>query len=243
MKVIHAARFTIDENIYEQEDNIFLFDKPYQATSFDLVAKVKYAMKRKFGKKVKVGHAGTLDPLASGLMIVCTGKFTKQIDLFQSADKEYTGTIRLGATTPSFDLEKPVDAEYPTAHITPEMVRETAASFIGAQEQIPPQFSALRIDGRRAFSYARQGEEVEIKPRAITISEFEITRCELPEVDFRIVCSKGTYIRSIARDFGLALQSGGHLTALRRTRIGEFRVENAIRPTPLPSPIPPAEQP
>lgn len=234
MKIIHASRFTIDESIYQQEDNVFIFDKPYQCTSFDLVAKVKYAMKRKFGKKLKVGHAGTLDPLATGVMIVCTGKFTKQIDHFQGQEKEYTGTIRVGATTPSFDLEKPIDATFPYDHITKEQVLQAAADFIGEQEQVPPQFSAIRIAGKRAFSYARQGEDVEIKPRQITISEFEITRCELPDIDFRIVCSKGTYIRSIARDFGLSLDSGAHLAALRRTRVGDFRVENAIRPTPIP---------
>lgn len=230
MKIIHATRFTIDEAIYQQEDNVFVFDKPYQCTSFDLVAKVKYAMKRKFGKKLKVGHAGTLDPLATGVMIICTGKFTKQIDSFQDQEKEYTGTIRLGATTPSFDMEKPIDETYPYEHITEEMVRKVANDFIGEQEQVPPQFSAIRIAGKRAFSYARQGEDVEIKPRQIVISEFEITRCELPDVDFRIVCSKGTYIRSIARDFGLMLDSGAHLTALRRTRIGDFKVEDAIQP-------------
>ncbi len=230
MKVIHASRFSINEEIYQQEDNVFVFDKPYQCTSFDLVAKVKYAMKRKFGKKLKVGHAGTLDPLATGVMIICTGRYTKQIDSFQAEEKEYTGTFRLGATTPSYDLEKPVDATFPFEHITEEMVLATAARFVGEQEQVPPQFSAVRIAGKRAFSYARQGEDVEIKPRQITISEFEITRCELPEVDFRIVCSKGTYIRSIARDFGASLESGAHLTALRRTRVGQFRVEDAIQP-------------
>ena len=235
MKIIHSARFTIDENIYQQEDNVLVFDKPYQCTSFDLVSKVKWGMKHRFGKKVKVGHAGTLDPLATGVMIICTGKCTKQIEQFQSREKEYTGTIRLGETTPSYDMEKEVDGRYPTEHITEEMVRAAAASFIGEQQQVPPQFSAIRIAGRRAFSYARQGEDVEITPRTITISEFEITRCELPDVDFRIVCSKGTYIRSIARDFGLALESGAHLSALRRTRVGDFRVEDAITPTLLPT--------
>ena len=234
MKVIHASRFSIDEKIYQQEDNVFVFDKPYQCTSFDLVAKVKYAMKRKFGKKLKVGHAGTLDPLATGVMIICTGKYTKQIDHFQGQEKEYTGTIRLGATTPSFDLEKPIDATFPFEHITEKQIAETANSFIGEQEQIPPQFSAVRIAGKRAFSYAREGEDVEIKPRTITISEFEITRCELPDIDFRIVCSKGTYIRSIARDFGAKLNSGAHLTALCRTRVGDFCVENAIKTSPIP---------
>lgn len=233
MKVIHSARFAIDENIYQQEDNVFVFDKPYKCTSFDLVAKVKWAMKHKFGKKLKVGHAGTLDPLATGVMIVCTGRYTKQIEQFQAREKEYTGTFTLGATTPSFDMEKPVDETFPTEHITEEMVRRAAAEFIGDQEQVPPQFSAIRIAGRRAFSYARQGEDVEITPRQINIAEFEITRCELPEVDFRIVCSKGTYIRSIARDFGLALDSGAYLSALRRTRVGDFRVEDAIIPTPI----------
>ena len=235
MKIIHSARFTIDENIYQQEDNVLVFDKPYQCTSFDLVSKVKWGMKHRFGKKVKVGHAGTLDPLATGVMIICTGKCTKQIEQFQSREKEYTGTIRLGETTPSYDMEKEVDGHYPTEHITEEMVRAAASSFIGEQQQVPPQFSAIRIAGRRAFSYARQGEDVEITPRTITISEFEITRCELPDVDFRIICSKGTYIRSIARDFGLALESGAHLTALRRTRVGDFRVEDAITPTLLPT--------
>lgn len=235
MKIIHSARFTIDENLYQQEDNVFVFDKPYQCTSFDLVSKVKWGMKHRFGKKVKVGHAGTLDPLATGVMIVCTGKYTKQIEQFQSREKEYTGTIRLGETTPSYDMEKEVDGRFPTEHITEGMVREAAASFIGEQQQVPPQFSAIRIAGRRAFSYARQGEDVEITPRTITISEFEVTRCELPDIDFRIVCSKGTYIRSIARDFGLSLESGAHLTALRRTRVGDFLVENAITPTLLPT--------
>ena len=230
MKPIHETRFEIDEQIYQQEDNIFVFDKPYKCTSFDLVAKVKYAMKHKFGKKLKVGHAGTLDPLATGVMIVCTGKCTKQIDSLQTQEKEYTGTFVLGATTPSFDMEKEVDAQFPIAHITEEMVRKTAQQFVGVQEQIPPQFSAVRIAGKRAFAYARQGQEVEILPRTITISEFEITRCELPEVDFRIVCSKGTYIRSIARDFGFSLDSGAYLSRLRRTRVGSFCVENAILP-------------
>ncbi len=228
-KQIHNSQFSIDESVFEAEDNVLVFDKPYQCTSFDLVAKVKKAIKHKFGSRIKVGHAGTLDPLASGLMIVCTGQFTKKIETYQGAEKEYTGTFLLGSTTPSFDMEKEIDAEYPTEHITTEMVRAAAAQLTGEIEQIPPQFSAVWIGGRRAFHYAREGENVELTARKIEIREFELTRIELPEVDFRIVCSKGTYIRSIARDFGLLLGSGAHLTALRRTRIGDFKVENAIQ--------------
>jgi len=180
-------------------------------------------------KKIKIGHAGTLDPLATGVMIVCVGSFTKKIEKFQNQEKEYTGTFMLGATTPSFDLEKPVDETFPIEHITEQKILEVAQSFVGAQEQIPPHFSAVKVDGKRAYLFARQGVEPEIKPKTITISEFEITRIAIPEVDFRIVCSKGTYIRSIARDFGQRLDSGAHLTALRRTRIGEFLVESAIK--------------
>jgi len=179
-------------------------------------------------KKIKIGHAGTLDPLATGVMIICVGSFTKKIEQFQNQEKEYTGTFLLGATTPSFDLEKPVDETFPIEHITEKKIIETAQSFVGEQNQIPPHFSAVKVDGKRAYLLARQGKEPEIKPKIITISEFEITRIALPEVDFRIVCSKGTYIRSIARDFGQKLESGAHLTALRRTRIGKFRVEEAI---------------
>ena len=179
-------------------------------------------------KKIKVGHAGTLDPLATGVMIICVGAFTKKIEQFQNQEKEYTGTFMLGATTPSFDLEKPVDETFPIEHITEKKIYEIANSFVGEQEQIPPHFSAVKVDGKRAYLLARQGIEPEIKPKVITISEFEITRIAIPEVDFKIVCSKGTYIRSIARDFGQRLESGAHLTALRRTRIGEFRVEEAI---------------
>ena len=213
-----------------QEGAYIYINKPYRMSSFGALAHIRYVVSKRIGvKRVKMGHAGTLDPLATGVMIICTGKYTKQIDSFQAEEKDYTGTLRLGETTPSYDMEKPVDATYPIDHITEEAVRETAARFIGEQEQVPPQFSAVRIAGKRAFSYARQGEDVEIKPRTIIISEFEITRCELPEVDFRIVCSKGTYIRSIARDFGAMLDSGAHLTALRRTRVGAFKVEDAIQ--------------
>jgi len=208
---------------------IQLIDKPYTWTSFQVVNKLKYILKNDYGlKKVKIGHAGTLDPLATGLLIICIGKATKQIETLQGGEKEYTGTFTLGATTPCFDLEKPVDATYPTDHITEEMIHSAAQSFIGETEQIPPTFSAVKINGRRAFDYARNNEEVEIKSKKIVISDFEITRIAMPEVDFRIVCSKGTYIRAIARDFGAALQSGAHLKALRRTRIGAYSVDNAM---------------
>jgi len=180
-------------------------------------------------KKVKVGHAGTLDPLATGVMIICIGSFTKKIEQYQNQEKEYTGTFMLGATTPSFDLEKPIDETFSTEHITEEKIYETAKSFVGEQEQVPPHFSAVKVDGKRAYLFARQGIEPEIKPKKITISTFEITRIAVPEVDFRIICSKGTYIRSIARDFGQKLESGAHLTALRRTRVGEHNLAKAIK--------------
>ena len=224
------ARFSLPPLDIDPEGAVLLFDKPYQCTSFYLVNKIKKDLRSRFQKKIKVGHAGTLDPLATGALIVCTGKCTKDIAGFQLQEKEYTGTIRLGATTLSFDREKPVDREYPYLHITEEqLLKEIATGFTGEIEQVPPQFSAVRIAGKRAFDYARSGEEVEIKPKNIKISEFQITRFSLPEIDFRIVCSKGTYIRSIARDLGIALQSGGYLTQLRRTRIGDFKVENALQ--------------
>ena len=227
-KMIHDARFELPELNINIEGDVLVFDKPYQCTSFDLVEKVKKYIRRKYEKKVKVGHAGTLDPLATGVMIICVGSFTKKIEQYQAQEKEYTGTFMLGATTPSFDLEKPVDEVFPVNHITEKAVYQTAQFFIGEQEQVPPHFSAVKIDGKRAYLLAREGKEPEIKPKKITVSAFEITKIALPEVDFRIVCSKGTYIRSIARDFGQKLASGAHLTALRRTRIGEFKVEEAI---------------
>lgn len=230
-KVIHEAQFELPDIEINPEGDVLLVDKPYRCTSFDVVGKVRQYIKRKYQQKVKVGHAGTLDPLASGLLIICVGRFTKQIDNYQAQEKEYTGTLRLGATTPSFDIEKPIDAEFPYEHITEEMVDEVRQRFLGDIEQVPPQFSAIRMGGRRAYEMAREGEEAPIQPRQISIPTFEITRFELPELDFRIVCSKGTYIRSIARDFGFELDSGAYLTALRRTRIGEFRVENAIQLT------------
>lgn len=228
-KVIHEAQFELPDIEINPEGDVLLVDKPYRCTSFDVVGKVRQYIKRKYQQKVKVGHAGTLDPLASGLLIICVGRFTKQIDNYQAQEKEYTGTFCLGATTPSFDLEKPVDAEFPYEHVTKEMVEETRLKFLGEIEQVPPQFSAVRMGGRRAYELAREGADVEIQPRSISIPVFDITRIELPELDFRIVCSKGTYIRSIARDFGFELDSGAHLTALRRTRIGEFSVDDAIQ--------------
>jgi tRNA pseudouridine55 synthase len=214
-----------------EEGKIILIDKPYKWTSFDVVNKIKWQLVHRLGfKKVKIGHAGTLDPLATGLLLICTGKFTKRIEEFQAKEKEYTGTFVLGATTPCFDLEKSIDGHFPIEHITDVKILETAYSFIGEQQQIPPVFSAVKIDGKRAYEYARKNEDVEIKSKTITISEFQITRIEMPEVDFRIVCSKGTYIRSIARDFGQKLESGAYLSALRRTRIGEFRIEDAVLP-------------
>lgn len=216
---------------------VLLIDKPLTWSSFQAVNKLKHAIKHhpsfvvnESRVKPKIGHAGTLDPLATGLLIVCTGKKTKTINELMGLEKEYTGTFFIGATTPCFDLEKPVDVIYPIDHITETAIIKAAADFVGTQEQVPPLFSAVFIDGKRAYEYARAGIEAEIKAREITIKEFEITAIELPVIHFRIVCSKGTYIRSIARDFGLALGSGAHLTALRRTRIGDFRVEDAVSP-------------
>ncbi|WP_396137473.1 tRNA pseudouridine(55) synthase TruB [Flavobacterium sp.] len=214
------------------DGKVLLIDKPLTWSSFQAVNKLKYILKRKYDlpKKFKIGHAGTLDPLATGLLIICTGKFTKKITEIQTQIKEYTGTIVLGATTPSYDLETEVDAIFPTAHITEELILETTNKFLGEIDQKPPVFSAIKKDGKRLYEHARAGEEVEIQSRKTTIYEFEITRIQLPEVDFRVQCSKGTYIRSLAYDFGLALQSGGHLSALRRTKIGDYSVENAILP-------------
>jgi len=206
-----------------------LINKPYTWTSFQVVNKLKYKIKHHYGKKIKIGHAGTLDPLATGLLIVCIGKYTKRIEEYQASEKEYTGTFRLGATTPSFDLEQPIDQTYPTEHITKEAILEAAKQLTGTQDQVPPIFSAKWVDGKRAYKLARDNQEVELKSKEITITEFEITRIALPDVDFRIVCSKGTYIRSIARDFGLALNSGGHLFSLCRTRIGEFHLKDAYQ--------------
>ena len=208
---------------------VLLIDKPLNWTSFQVVNKLRWKIRQTFNiKKIKVGHAGTLDPLATGLLIICTGKMTKQIDTFQGQIKEYTGTIVLGGTTPSYDLESEINETFSTEHITTALVAETTKQFIGEIDQFPPIFSALKKDGKRLYEYARAGEEVEINSRKITIKAFEITRFENNEVDFRVICSKGTYIRSLAHDFGKALNSGGHLSVLRRTKIGDYHVNNAV---------------
>jgi tRNA pseudouridine55 synthase len=214
------------------EGQIILIDKPLTWSSFQAVNKLKYILKRKYDlpKKFKIGHAGTLDPLATGLLIICTGKFTKKITEIQAQTKEYTGTITVGATTPSYDLETEIDATFSIEHITEDLIKETTKQFLGEIDQKPPVFSAIKKDGKRLYEHARAGEEVEIASRKTTIYEFEITRIELPEIDFRIACSKGTYIRSIAFDFGIALNSGGHLTKLRRTKIGNYSVDDGVSP-------------
>ena len=205
-----------------------LVDKPQGRTSFDAFNIMRYKIKRRLKvKKIKVGHAGTLDPMATGLLIVCTGKFTKKLAEFQGLPKEYTGTLRLGATTPSFDAESDVEESFPIDHITPELLEQARLQFLGDIEQVPPMFSAIKVDGQPLYKKARKGEMVEIEPRPVTINEFTLTRIELPEVGFRVHCSKGTYIRSLAHDFGKAVRSGAYLTALRRARIGQFRIEDA----------------
>lgn len=224
------------------EGKVLLIDKPLTWSSFQAVNKVKWALKKHLGlKKLKVGHAGTLDPLATGLLIICTGKFTKRIPELQGMVKEYTGTFQIGATTPSYDLETEINETFPTEHITDTLLQETVQQFLGEIDQKPPVFSAIKKDGKRLYEHARKGEEVEIAARKTTIYEFELTRIALPEVDFRVVCSKGTYIRSLAYDYGVALNSGAHLTALRRTKIGEFDVVNAISPNDFEDSITPAE--
>ena len=211
-----------------QNGQVLLIDKPLTWTSFQVVNKIRWEIKQQFNlKKIKVGHAGTLDPLANGLLILCTGKFTKRIDEFQAQEKEYTGTFTIGATTPSYDLETGVDKTYPTEHITADLIQKKTKQFIGAIEQKPPIFSAIKKDGKRLYELARAGETTEIKSRKVTITKFEITKIVDSKIDFRVVCSKGTYIRSLAYDFGLALNSGAHLSALRRTKIGDFDVKNA----------------
>ena len=210
---------------------VLLIDKPLTWTSFQAVNKLRWEIRQAFDiKKIKVGHAGTLDPLATGLLIICTGKMTKQINTFQGQDKEYTGTFVLGSTTPSYDLETEIDQTFPTEHITEALIHKVTEQFIGDIDQFPPIFSALKKDGKRLYEYAREGKDVEIKSRKVQISEFEITNIDRKTIDFRVVCSKGTYIRSLAHDFGKALESGAHLSGLRRTKIGEFDVKNAISP-------------
>ncbi len=214
-----------------QNGQVLLIDKPLHWTSFQVVNKLRWEIRRAFNlKKIKVGHAGTLDPLATGLLVICTGKMTKQIDTFQGQIKEYTGTFVLGSTTPSYDLETEIDQTFPTEHITEALVKETTSQFIGDIQQFPPVFSALKKDGKRLYEFARAGEEVEIPSRNVNISEFEITKMEGLNVEFRVVCSKGTYIRSLANDFGTALNSGAHLSVLRRTKIGDFDVADALTP-------------
>lgn len=220
---------------------VLLIDKPLKWTSFDAVNKIRWQLKQFTGqKKIKVGHAGTLDPLATGLLIICTGKFTKRIEEFQAQEKEYTGTFVIGASTPSSDLEKEVNEYFPVDHITEEMIHEAAKQFTGIIDQSPPLFSAIKVDGKRAYDLARKGDETILPTRKVEISAFEITSTRelvtpggpggknLVEADFRVVCSKGTYIRSLARDFGKALNSGAYLSALRRTRIGEFKIGDAL---------------
>jgi tRNA pseudouridine55 synthase len=211
-----------------KKGQVLLIDKPLEWTSFQAVNKIRWHIKQRFKiKKIKVGHAGTLDPLASGLLIICTGKQTKEIHVYQGQVKEYTGSFTIGATTPSYDLETEIDHRFRTAHITNELIYETAQQFLGEIDQKPPIFSAIKKEGKRLYELARKGEATEIKSRKVTIDEFEITNINLPNIDFRVVCSKGTYIRSLAYDFGKALRSGGHLSALRRTKIGAFSVEKA----------------
>ena len=214
------------------EGEILCFDKPLRWTSFNLVAKIRSQLCHRLGvKKLKVGHAGTLDPLATGVMVICTGKATKRIDELQAHVKEYVATLQLGATTPCFDLEKPIDKTYPTEHITESLVRDVLSKFLGRIEQVPPAFSACKIDGKRAYDLARKGREVELKPKVLVIDEIELLAFdqEKMQATIRVVCSKGTYIRALARDIGQALNSGAHLIALRRTRVGNVRVEDCMQ--------------
>ncbi|RZT97352.1 tRNA pseudouridine55 synthase [Ancylomarina subtilis] len=220
-------KYEVDQDF--QSGAFILLNKPYEWTSFDLVNKAKFKIKHKYNlKKIKVGHAGTLDPLATGLMIVCTGKYTKKIDTYQAQVKEYIATLKLGATTPSFDLETEIDATYPTEHISRELVDETLKGFIGEIRQRPPAYSAIKIDGKRAYEYARKGQDVEIKEKILVIDEIEVLSFDNDVLKIRVVCSKGTYIRALARDIGQRLNSGAHLIALERTRIGEYRKDQAL---------------
>lgn len=213
------------------EGEILVIDKPYRWTSFDAVKRLRGAIQRRLGvRKFKVGHAGTLDPLATGVLIICTGRATRRIEELQAGHKEYIATLRLGATTPSFDLETEIDREYPTAHITRESVVEALEKFRGNIMQVPPVYSAVKVDGKRAYKYARKGNEVELKAKPLEITEIELLDFDTERIEIRVVCSKGTYIRALARDIGEALGSGAHLTALRRTRVGEYMAEQALTP-------------
>jgi tRNA pseudouridine55 synthase len=207
---------------------VLLIDKPLGWTSFDVVSKVRNAMKRKYGVRLKVGHAGTLDPLASGLLIICTGAFTKKINEYQDMEKEYTGVFMLGATRPSFDKETEIDETFEVKHITKELIAKATQGFMGEIEQVPPVYSAIKVDGKRAYESARKGKELEMQPRKVLIKAMDISHINMPEVHFKVICSKGTYIRSLARDFGKALNSGAFLDSLVRTRIGDFTLENAL---------------
>lgn len=214
------------------EGEILCFDKPLRWTSFNVVAKIRRHLCQRLGvRKLKVGHAGTLDPLATGVMVVCTGHATKRIDELQAHVKEYVATLQLGATTPCFDLEKPIDQTYPTEHITEALLKKALGKFLGRIEQVPPAFSACKIGGKRAYDLARRGKEVDLKPKVLVIDEIELHGFdqEKMQATIRVVCSKGTYIRALARDIGLALQSGAHLIALRRTRVGNVRVEDCMK--------------
>jgi tRNA pseudouridine55 synthase len=211
------------------EGEIILIDKPIDWTSFDVVNKIKFALKKRYGA-VKIGHAGTLDPKATGLLILCTGKKTKAIQFIQDADKEYTGTFYLGATTACYDTERPVNETFDITAITEDAIRNCAKSFLGEQQQFPPAYSAVKIDGKRAYALARAGKEVAVKSKTITVHTFEVTAIQLPYIDFRITCTKGTYIRSIASDFGKRLNNGAYLHALRRTKIGKYAIEDALLP-------------
>lgn len=216
------------KNFNFEEGEILLFDKPFDWSSFDLVKKIRYAIKKYAGKDIKVGHAGTLDPYATGLLILCTGKMTKKIEQIQGLEKEYTGTIKLGKTTPSYDLETEPDQEFPTEHITIDSISESMKSFIGINDQIPPVYSAKMINGKRAYELARKGETIEMKPNPITIYAFELKHYADNIVEFEVKCSKGTYIRSLANDLGKKLNSGAHLSSLKRTAIGHYKLENAM---------------
>lgn len=211
------------------DGEILYIDKPLHWSSFDAVKRLRGAMQRRLGiKKMKVGHAGTLDPLATGVMIICTGRATKRIDELQAHTKEYIATVALGATTPSFDLETEIDATYPTEHITKDLVEQVLKQFIGRIEQVPPTYSACKIDGKRAYKFARKGQEVELKPKILVIEEIELLEYSQQSITIRVVCSKGTYIRALARDIGQTLNSGGHLTALRRTRVGNISANDCL---------------
>jgi len=212
----------------KNENGTLLIDKPYRWTSFDVVNKLRNLIKKQTGKRFKVGHAGTLDPLATGLLIICYGKETKSVSQFMDYEKEYIATFKFGATTPCYDLEKPINKTFPFEHITKEMVEKVLLKYTGEQEQMPPIFSAKQIDGKRAYKIARQGENPEVKTQKINIYKLELVNFELPEIVVKIVCSKGTYIRALARDFGNELKSGAHITTLRRTRIGKFNVSDAV---------------